>query len=68
MSWKREEIPDHKFDYVDVDSFVDNSLIRKTLYSSVFIYALKGIITWMLVLYHPIESGDFERVVFSYIY
>ena len=54
MSWKREEIPDHKFDYVDVDAFVDHSLTREILYLSVFIYALKGIITWMLVLYHPV--------------
>lgn len=47
MSWKREEIPDHKFDYVDIDEFVDNSWSRKILYSSVFIYALKDILVYM---------------------
>jgi hypothetical protein len=47
MSWKRENIADHKFDYVDVDDFIDNSWTRKLLYSSVFIYALKDILVYM---------------------
>lgn len=46
MSWKREEIPDHKFDYVDIEEFTDNSFWRKFAYSSVFIFALKGNVKW----------------------
>ncbi|KAJ3373994.1 hypothetical protein HDU91_000050 [Kappamyces sp. JEL0680] len=45
MSWKREEIPDHKFDFVDVEEFTDESWTRKLAYSSVFIIALKDYIS-----------------------
>ena len=45
MSWKREEISDHKFDFVDVDEFIDNSIQRRIAYSTVFIFAIKGIIS-----------------------
>lgn len=47
MSWKREEIADHKFDLIDVDEFTDESMLRKIAYSSVFIFALKDILVYM---------------------
>ncbi|KAI8846845.1 hypothetical protein BC829DRAFT_255184 [Chytridium lagenaria] len=43
--WKREEIPDHKFDYVDVDEFIDESFGYKLKYLSFFLLTLK----WLLV-------------------
>ncbi|KAJ3313280.1 hypothetical protein HDV04_002264 [Boothiomyces sp. JEL0838] len=48
MSWKREEIPDHKFDFVDVDDFTDPSLARRLAYSTVFFATLKEILVYMV--------------------
>lgn len=45
-SWKREEIPDHKFDHIDVREFKDHSLRRKVLYLGVFIMTLKAILAY----------------------
>lgn len=42
MSWKREHIPDHKFDFVDVDDFTEKSLGKRLAYSQVFFLSLKG--------------------------
>jgi len=40
-SWKREQIAEHKFDFVDVLSFVENSWIRKIRYSFVYLLTFK---------------------------
>eukprot|EP00842_Homolaphlyctis_polyrhiza_P006371 jgi/Hompol1/6735/HPOL_003746-RA len=45
--WKREEIPDHKFDYIDVDDFIDNSWQRQFSYLFVFVVTLKAILVYM---------------------
>jgi hypothetical protein len=44
--WKREEIPDHKFDYVNVKDFIDRSFKTKLLYSLVFILTMKAILVY----------------------
>lgn len=44
--WKREEIADHKFDFVDVDDFVETSCLRQFSYSFVFLLALKAILVY----------------------
>jgi quinol-cytochrome oxidoreductase complex cytochrome b subunit len=44
--WKREEIPDHKFDHVDVKDFHDESLSRKLMYMTVFAMTLKAILVY----------------------
>ncbi|KAJ3086587.1 hypothetical protein HK102_012871 [Quaeritorhiza haematococci] len=46
-SWQREEIADHKFDYIDVDDFVSDSWLMKIKYSFVFIMTLKSILVYM---------------------
>ncbi|KAJ3377062.1 hypothetical protein HDU92_008675, partial [Lobulomyces angularis] len=46
-NWKREEIADHKFDYIDVDDFVSESFTRKFQYSWVFIRTIKSILVYM---------------------
>ncbi|KAJ3321017.1 hypothetical protein HDV06_004676 [Boothiomyces sp. JEL0866] len=46
MSWKRKEIPDHNFDYIDVDDFVDNSLGRRLAYSTVFFGTVKDFMVY----------------------
>jgi hypothetical protein len=53
--WKREQIPDHKFDFVDVEDFVDPSCVRRFLYLTVFLVVLKSILVivadlWTMVL------------------
>ncbi|KAI8831868.1 hypothetical protein BC829DRAFT_101791 [Chytridium lagenaria] len=45
--WKREEIADHKFDYIDVDDFIEDSLWRKIAYAGVFLLTLKSIVVYM---------------------
>ncbi|KAJ3417004.1 hypothetical protein HDV05_007486 [Chytridiales sp. JEL 0842] len=45
--WKREEISDHKFDYIDVDDFVENSWLRKLQYSFVFLGTLKSVLVYI---------------------
>lgn len=45
--WKREEIPDHKFDYVDIEDFVDESLMRKLSYMTVFFLTLQSILVYV---------------------
>ncbi|KAI8900869.1 hypothetical protein BC833DRAFT_579949 [Globomyces pollinis-pini] len=47
MSWKREHIPDHKFDFVDVDEFYDDSLGRKLAYLGVFAMTMKDVLVYM---------------------
>ncbi|KAJ3272206.1 hypothetical protein HDV01_005860 [Terramyces sp. JEL0728] len=46
MSWKRKEIPDHNFDYIDVDDFIDNAFGRKLSYVTVFFGTLKDFMVY----------------------
>ncbi|KAJ3106455.1 hypothetical protein HDU96_008217 [Phlyctochytrium bullatum] len=45
--WKREEIADHKFDYIDVNDFIEDSPWRKIAYMGVFLLTLKSFIVYM---------------------
>ncbi|TPX52349.1 hypothetical protein SeMB42_g01481 [Synchytrium endobioticum] len=45
--WKRDDIPEHKFDFVDVDEFADPDLWRRLCYASVFLLTLKSILVYM---------------------
>ncbi|KAF8941576.1 hypothetical protein BGZ58_005526 [Dissophora ornata] len=44
--WRRQKVEDHKFDFIDVDDFVDNSIWRKFKYSLVFAIVIKGILIY----------------------
>ncbi|KAJ3194701.1 hypothetical protein HDU82_002364 [Entophlyctis luteolus] len=44
--WQREEYPDHKFDYIDVDDFINQSWTSKFKYSFVFILTLKSVLVY----------------------
>ena len=48
--WKREQVPDHKFDYVDVSDFSDPSCTNHLLYTVVFIMVFKMVIVYILEL------------------
>ncbi|KAF8934521.1 hypothetical protein BGZ58_005643 [Dissophora ornata] len=44
--WRRQKVQDHKFDFIDVEDYVDNSAYRKFKYSLVFAIVIKGILIY----------------------
>ncbi|KAF9571070.1 hypothetical protein EC968_001054 [Mortierella alpina] len=44
--WKREKVQDHKFDFINVDDFVDNSCWRQFRYLLVFAAIIRGILVY----------------------
>ncbi|KAF9900003.1 hypothetical protein BX616_002744 [Lobosporangium transversale] len=44
--WKREVVQDHKFDFINVDDFVDNSCWRQFTYLLVFAAIIRGILVY----------------------
>ncbi|KAF9116454.1 hypothetical protein BGX27_002486 [Mortierella sp. AM989] len=44
--WRRQKVESHKFDFIDVDDYIDNSLWRKFKYSLVFAIVIKGILIY----------------------
>ncbi|KAJ3195842.1 hypothetical protein HDU82_001981 [Entophlyctis luteolus] len=63
--WKRqrEQFPDHKFDYIDVDDFIDDSWTRKLNYSFIFFLTVKSVLVYtadLALLALMIESNAFS--------
>jgi hypothetical protein len=50
--WKRQKVQDHKFDFIDVEDYLDNSLSRKLMYSLVFAVVIKGILIYCADLWY----------------
>ncbi|KAI8052156.1 hypothetical protein BDF22DRAFT_61009 [Syncephalis plumigaleata] len=48
VKWKREVVPDHKFDYVDITLFHDKSLTTRLKYCMVYLMSLKDIAEYIL--------------------
>ncbi|ORZ21720.1 hypothetical protein BCR41DRAFT_19742 [Lobosporangium transversale] len=44
--WKREKVQDHKFDFINVEDFVDNSCWRQFQYMLVFAAIMRGILVY----------------------
>jgi hypothetical protein len=44
--WKREKVQDHKFDFINVDDFIDNSCWRQFRYCLVFVAIMRGILVY----------------------
>ncbi|KAG9320504.1 hypothetical protein KVV02_000163 [Mortierella alpina] len=44
--WKREKVQDHKFDFINVDDFIDNSCWRQFRYTLVFAAIIRGILVY----------------------
>ncbi|KAF9123407.1 hypothetical protein BGW39_008991 [Mortierella sp. 14UC] len=44
--WQREVVQDHKFDFINVDDFIDNSCWRQFTYSLVFAAIIRGILVY----------------------
>ncbi|KAF9106555.1 hypothetical protein BGX27_009110 [Mortierella sp. AM989] len=45
-NWKREVVQDHKFDFINVDDFIDNSCYRQFRYLLVFAAIIRGILIY----------------------
>ncbi|KAK3844257.1 MAG: hypothetical protein J3R72DRAFT_86202 [Linnemannia gamsii] len=45
-NWQREVVQDHKFDFINVDDFIDNSCWRQFTYSLVFAAIIRGILVY----------------------
>ncbi|KAK9701307.1 Potassium transporter [Basidiobolus ranarum] len=58
--WKREFINDHKFDYVDVDEFIDGGFMTKLKYCFVFLFSLKSILIYVLDIYTAVMLVVFK--------
>ncbi|KAG0273258.1 hypothetical protein BGZ95_010924 [Linnemannia exigua] len=53
--WKRQKVQDHKFDFIDVEDYLDNSLWRKLKYSLVFAVVIKGILIYCADLWTAVN-------------
>ena len=49
--WKREEVPDHKFDYIDVNDFYSSSITRGISYLFLFAVIIKNILVYLADLW-----------------
>ncbi|RHZ83515.1 hypothetical protein Glove_91g38 [Diversispora epigaea] len=45
--WQREEVQDHKFDFVDVNEFHESGILRRLKYSILFIVVIKSILVYV---------------------
>ncbi|KAJ3892904.1 hypothetical protein GG344DRAFT_44367 [Lentinula edodes] len=45
--WKREIVPDHKFDFVDTREFTDNGFIMRVKYLWIYIIVLKSFLVYV---------------------
>lgn len=53
--WKREVVKDHKFDYIDVEEFVDPSCPARTGYYFMYFLMLKGFAVYIADLYTAVS-------------
>ncbi|KAF9577622.1 hypothetical protein BGW38_007054, partial [Lunasporangiospora selenospora] len=53
--WRRQKVEDHKFDFIDVEDYVDNSIWRKFKYSLVFAIVIKGILIYCADLWTAVN-------------
>jgi hypothetical protein len=49
--WKREQVADHKFDFIDVDEFYDPSCFTKMKYMMIFLSVIKSTLTYLADLW-----------------
>ncbi|KAJ3111130.1 hypothetical protein HK100_002798 [Physocladia obscura] len=65
VKWKtqREQFPDHKWDYIDVDDFIDESWTMKVKYSMIFFLTVKSVLVYtadVTLLVLMIQSNVFS--------
>ncbi|KAJ3236056.1 hypothetical protein HDU78_004860 [Chytriomyces hyalinus] len=57
---------DHKFDYIDVDDFIDDNWVRKLQYSFIFFLTVKSVLVYtadLTILALMIDSGVFTNSI-----
>ncbi|TFK28843.1 hypothetical protein FA15DRAFT_691605 [Coprinopsis marcescibilis] len=52
--WKREEVPDHKFDFLDTAEFYDNGWFMRLKYIWVFVIVLKSFLVYISDIFSAI--------------
>lgn len=50
-SWKREEVPDHKFDFIDVRDFRNNGCFQQLKYVFLFVMVVKSFAVYVADVY-----------------
>lgn len=66
--WKREKVQDHKFDFINVDDFVDNSCWRQFTYMLVFAAIIRGILIYCSDIFTAVNlltSNNINGTVFG---
>ncbi|KAG0233073.1 hypothetical protein BGW41_001641 [Actinomortierella wolfii] len=74
--WKREQVQDHKFDFINVEDFIDNSCWRQFCYCMIFVVVIRGILVYCADIFTAVnllanqnpdtffpvdkETGDYE--------
>ncbi|KAI9477837.1 MAG: hypothetical protein EXX96DRAFT_523951 [Benjaminiella poitrasii] len=53
--WKREVVPDHKFDNINLDMFYDASISSRLMYMSVFLLSLKSFAVYVADLWTAVS-------------
>jgi len=52
--WKREVVPDHKFDFINVHEFTDNGFVMRMKYLWVYIIVLKDFLVYVSDIFSAI--------------
>jgi len=67
-TWKREVVPDHKFDFVDTREFTDNSCGMRMKYLWLYIIVLKGFLVYISDIFTAVtmlSSTTWSNAIFS---
>jgi len=66
--WKREKVPDHKFDFIDTREFTDNSCGMRSKYLWLYIIVLKDFLVYVLDIFTAITmltSKQWSNQIFN---
>ncbi|PFH51417.1 hypothetical protein AMATHDRAFT_175341, partial [Amanita thiersii Skay4041] len=59
--WKREEVPDHKFDFVDTREFTDNGFVMRMRYLWLYLVVLKSFLVYVSDVFTAITMLSTEN-------
>ncbi|CAO3611551.1 unnamed protein product [Cunninghamella blakesleeana] len=67
--WKREQVREHKFDYIDIEEFHDSSCLPRLGYSTIYFMVLKSFLVYVADLWSGVsllvvgQTSDNEHAV-----
>ncbi|KAF7983886.1 hypothetical protein HWV62_18238 [Athelia sp. TMB] len=67
-AWKREKVPDHKFDFVDTREFTDNGFMMRLKYMFVYGIVLKSFLVYVSDIFSAITmltTDDWSNQIFA---